>query len=112
MQNGFSQPVMGPPRPPPYHYPQDMGQGVPGQMMQGGGHTFEGDGMEFGGSMFEVGNAHPGFHDTPVPSIEIESKGDDNALALRTIVSVDHSEINALAQNFSGLNANERGGNV
>jgi CUG-BP- and ETR3-like factor len=112
MQNGFSQPVMGPPRPPPYHYPQDMGQGVPGQMMQGGGHTFEGDGMEFGGSMFEVGNAHPGFHDAPVPSIEIEPKGDDNALALRTIVSVDQSEINALAQNFSGLNANERGGNV
>jgi len=46
--------------------------------------------MEFGGSMFEVGNAHhPGFHDAPVPSIKIESKGDDNALALRTIVSVD-----------------------
>jgi hypothetical protein len=40
--------------------------------------------------MFEVGNAHhPGFHDAPVPSIKIESKGDDNALALRTIVSVD-----------------------
>ena len=38
--------IMGHPRPftsnhPPYQYPMGMGQGVPGQMMQGGGHTFK-----------------------------------------------------------------------
>ena len=124
MQNAFVQPVMGLPRDfasnSSYLYPNvnAIGQGVPGgQMMQGGGHVFGGDGTELYGGIMEAGHAHPGYHDVPVPSIEIESKDDDNSSVLRTIVSansmtVEQNDIDALAQSLSGLNAGERDGNV
>lgn len=94
-----------------YHYQVSaMGQGLPGQMMQGGNHALiGGEGME--------PNGHFGYHDVPVPSIEIDSKGDNNASALRGMGSVNsipvgQSDMDALAQSFSGLNADERNGHA
>ena len=57
------------------------------------------------------------YHDVPVPSIEIESKGDDNTSTLRSINSVNtaplgQNDIDNLTQSFSGLHAEERNGNV
>lgn len=57
------------------------------------------------------------YHDVPVPSIEIESKADDNASTFRTLSSINttpvgQNDIDNLTQSFSGLNADERNGNV
>ncbi len=82
-----------------YHHPMTG----PGQMMHGNGHHT---------------NPQMLYHDVPVPSIEIESKQqDDNASALRTLSSVNttpvcQNDIDNLTQSFSGLQADERNGNV
>lgn len=57
------------------------------------------------------------YHDVPVPSIEIESKADDNASTFRTLSSINttpvgQNDIDNLTQSFSGLNADDRNGNV
>jgi len=57
------------------------------------------------------------YHDVPVPSIEIQSKMDDNASTGRTMSSVNtlldvQTDIDALTQSFSGLQPNESNGNA
>lgn len=82
-----------------YHHPVPG----PGQMVHNNGHN---------------PNPQMLYHDVPVPSIEIESKQqDDNASTIRTLSSVNttpvgQNDIDNLTQSFSGLHADERNGNV